>query len=149
MLFYTRKLFVSTQIFETAIQNNTQSISCFRFNHFGYDKLTRSRELPLMYSFVCNCDACLYDYPMWHENTMPAGNVTQEVFYYSDVHLSDMNIEVNKTKKFCSILEEHSNQYPCLALFNIGLKLHRALTLTFGNLSTELQVLLSESIAEN
>lgn len=119
-------------------------ILVFRFDHFGYDKTTRIRELSLLYSFVCKCEGCTNDWPMWHEKKMPQGNITQEISYLSNTFLTDLNIEFRKIDRFGSILEENGNQYPCLFMFNIGLKLHRALTLKFGNISTELQVMLSE-----
>lgn len=123
----------------------SQNLSDFRYDHFENDKITRVRDLSLMYGFDCKCIACEDDYPRWFDtDKIKQGNRTDEIKYLTEVYLSDLNMEQSEIAKFCSILDENADSYPCLSMFNIGLKLHRAFILTFGNMATELQVLLSK-----
>lgn len=116
----------------------------FRITHFDQSKNLRVLQLNELYHFECKCKACENDYLTWHHKDMPSGKISDEIYYLSEVSYPILNMEFSRTDEFCSVLEKYDHYYPCLSMYHIGLKLHRVLILKFGNLSTELQVILSK-----
>lgn len=100
----------------------------------------------MVYGFSCDCAACLSNYPSIHDEDLPFGYVSDEIRKAADESDTSINLneEVADINKLCEILQKYSKYYPCGTLYTIGTRLHRAMTLKYGNLSTQLQISLSK-----
>lgn len=97
-----------------------------------------------MYGFICKCEACENDYPSIHDEDLEFGYVSDEITQAADDMSVNLNDEVADINKLCEIIQKYSRHYPCGTLYTIGTRLHRAMTLKYGNLSTQLQISLSK-----
>jgi hypothetical protein len=128
------------------IKSNSEVLGCYkRINHLLQPKLSRQQVLSQMYHFVCKCEGCKNDYPAVHDDVMILGDISDEGNSLADMSYMNLSNENADIDKFCSILLHYRNRYPCFRLYRIGLNLHRALTLKFGNLSTELEIMLRDN----
>lgn len=95
-----------------------------------------------MFSFDCECEACQNDFPATEDENFSWGHVSEEINEAADAMGFNLNEEVAGIDKLSTVLQKYSKYYPCGTLYTIGLKLHRALTLKYGNLSTQMEILL-------
>lgn len=124
----------------TIIKGQFIPYSCHYFQHH---KSWRQSMLKTLLSITCQCEACTKNYPANYEN-IPKGNIPSQYSNVLGVHTSMLDYEVTNFKTFLEILEKFDKKSPCLTINEVQLRVHKAMKLKYGDISTKLMMTFSE-----
>lgn len=95
-----------------------------------------------LFSFNCRCVACIKNFPANYEN-IPEGKIPSPFGDVTDVLTPMLDYDVENLCKFLEILEKFDHQLPCLSLNALQLRVHKAMKLKYGAISTKLLMIFS------
>lgn len=105
------------------------------YDNYGYHYATqpkklRLRNLDMQYRFVCTCQACHDDYPLYH--SLPVPPTVPEEIQSDDVHLLmayDRQFALDNYQRYCDFLLKYSEHYPCAQISSAEESLKMALNI--------------------